>query len=294
MEHCRACGASDLVPHLRTAGEMGEKGLIPTTDAFGTALADLVRCRACGHIQLAAFPAPELLMAAYADAASHDYVDEEAGQRATARDALAHIEEHVPVGRLADLGCWVGFLLAEARTRGWEPVGVEPSAFASAYARDRLGLDVHRADLFDAPLEPGTFQAVVLADVIEHLVEPGDALRRVADLLAPGGVVYLTLPDAGSRLAKLMGRRWWSVVPTHLQYFTRHSMETLLTRTGYEPLWMGTAPKTFSAEHYLDRLGGYSPALARILVRAGRRTRIAGRMWSPDFRDRMAVIARRP
>ena len=295
---CSVCGSTGLRPHLSVAGEAGEQGLIPTTDRFGTALADIVRCPACGHMQLERFPTEEVLAEAYGDAASEDYVGEEDGQRATARLALEHIERHVGPGsrppRIADLGCWVGFLLAEARERGWEGVGVEPSEFASAYARDRLGLDVRTADLFAADLEPASFDAVVLGDVIEHLVDPGAALERVAALLRPGGVVHLALPDSGSRLARAMGARWWSVIPTHVQYFTRASLERLLLSRGYEPLWVGTAPKAFSVEYYLSRLGGYAPPLARAAVGAARATGVAGRMWAPDFRDRMAFVARRP
>jgi hypothetical protein len=46
--------------------------------------------------------------------------------------------------------------------------------------------------------------------------------------------------------------------------------------------------------YYLERLGGYSPPLARALVRGARAARVADRIWAPDFRDRMAVIARAP
>jgi SAM-dependent methyltransferase len=273
---------------------MGGAGLIPTTDRFGSALADIVRCPQCGHMQLERFPDPAVLSAAYGEAASEDYVGEEAGQRATAAMALARIERHVPRGRLLDLGCWVGFLLAEARDRGWEPVGVEPSAFAATYARERLDLEVHHADLFEAPLEPRGFDAVVMGDVIEHLVDPGAALERVHELLLPGGVVYLALPDAGSRVARLMGARWWSVIPTHVQYFTRSSLARLVRGAGFVPLWLGTAPKAFSVEYYLSRLGGYAPPVATALVGAARAAGVAGRMWAPDFRDRLALVARRP
>lgn len=282
------------MPHLSVAGDAGSQGLIPTTDRFGTALADIVRCEACGHMQLESFPPEEVLAEAYGEAASDDYVGEEAGQRATARVALERIERHVRAGRLADLGCWVGFLLAEARERGWDVVGVEPSAFASAYARERLGLEVHRTGLFEAPIDPGSCDAVVLGDVIEHLVDPGAALERVGALLRPGGVVHLALPDAGSRLARTMGARWWSVIPTHVQYFTRGSLVRLLRDRGFEPLLVTTAPKAFSVEYYLGRVGGYAPPVASALVRAARLAGVGGRMWAPDFRDRMAVVARGP
>ena len=74
------CGGSRLADHLAVAGEQGPEGLIPTTDRFGTALADIVRCGGCGHMQLQRMPPAVVLSEAYAEAASEDYIDEEAGQ----------------------------------------------------------------------------------------------------------------------------------------------------------------------------------------------------------------------
>jgi SAM-dependent methyltransferase len=293
-DRCAACGAGGLLPHLRVAGEAGEQGLTPTTDRFGTALSDIVRCPACGHMQIAPMPDREELGEAYADAASDEYLDEERGQRRTANLILDRIERYATRGALLDLGCWVGFLLDEARARGWETVGVEPSEFASRYARERLGLDVRTAELLEAELPERRFDAAFMGDVIEHLPDPGAALRRIAGLLTEDGVLCLALPDAGSRLARLMGRRWWSVIPTHVQYFTRSSLRTLLERHGYRILWTGTAPKSFTVRYYLKRTGGYAPSLARALVGGASGVRLADRLWTPDFRDRMGVIARGP
>jgi len=290
---CAACGSSDLAPHLRVSGAAGAEGLIPTTDRFGSALADIVRCNSCGHMQLARMPSEAQLAAAYAEAASDDYVEEETGQRATASADLARVERWTPGRRLLDVGCWVGFLMAQARDRGWEVEGIEPSEFASRRARERLGLDVQTTDLFDARLEPGAFDAVVLGDVLEHFPRPADVLDRVAFTLAPDGVVFLTLPDAGSRVARVMGARWWSVIPTHVQYFTRGSLATLLRRRGFEPLYIGTAPKAFSVRYYLGRLSGYSHGIADAAVGGAEAVGVADRLWAPDFRDRMAVVARR-
>lgn len=270
-----------------------EQGLIPTTDQFGTALADIVRCRVCGHSQLEHFPPEHVLEGAYGEAASEDYIEEEIGQRETARRLLARLEAVSTPGRLLDVGCWAGFLLAEARARGWEPLGLEPSAFASAYARERLGLDVRSAGLYDAELPAEHFRAVVMADVLEHLIAPGDALDRLAGVTMPGGGLCIAVPDMGSRLARMMGARWWSVLPTHMQYFTRGSLATLLRRRGWEMAAVTTAPKAFTVRYYLDRLSGYSPPLARQLVATARALRVADRLWAPDFGDRMLVIARR-
>jgi SAM-dependent methyltransferase len=289
---CAVCGSDELSLHLKVAGEAGPQGLIPSTDRFGTALADIVRCRSCGHMQLARFPDETNLADAYAEAESGDYVEEEQGQRATARIALDAIERHTHAGRVLDLGCWVGFLLDEARARGWETVGVEPSQFASAFARDHLGLDVRTADLWSGELEPGSFDAIVLGDVLEHLPEPGQALERIRALSRPRGVLYLALPDAGSRVARIMRGRWWSVIPTHVHYFTRSSLARLLNANGWQVLEQRTAPKAFTVRYYLGRTGGYSPALSRTLVGAAALAGIADRVWAPDFRDRMAVVSR--
>jgi SAM-dependent methyltransferase len=239
-------------------------------------------------------PSGIALLELYVDARADHYVGEPDGQRHTARGALAQIERHVEGRRLLDLGCWVGYLLAEARERGWDVLGVEPSAFAAAHARDVFGLDVVEEDLLTVDLPAGTFDAIVLGDVIEHLTDPLGALERIAPLLAPDGVLFLTVPDSGSRVARTMGKRWWSVIPTHVQYFSRHSLCLLLRRAGYAPLEVTTAPKTFSVRYYVSRVTGYSRPLAAALVRACEWLRIADRLWTPDFRDRMAVIARVP
>jgi SAM-dependent methyltransferase len=244
-------------------------------------------------MQLHPMPLVEDLAQAYEQAASEDYVVEAVGQRATASRALRRIEHHVPGrGRLLDLGCWVGFLLAEARERGWNTLGVEPSEFAAAYAREELGLSVLQADLLRAEVPLRAFAAITMGDVIEHLPAPGDALVRARELLAPDGVLWLALPDAGSPLARVLGRRWWSVIPTHVQYFTRASLVTLLTRHGYDVLEVATAPKAFTVRYYLQRVAGYSRPLAQALVRAAQAVGVAERLWAPDFRDRMMVIAR--
>jgi SAM-dependent methyltransferase len=170
---------------------------------------------------------------------------------------------------------------------------VEPSRFASSYARDTLGLRVQTGTVEDAELPEAAFSAVNMGDVIEHLPDPGAGLTRIRALLEPHGVVHLALPDAGSRVARRLGARWWSVLPTHVQYFTRGSMWRLLEREGFRVEWMGTAPKAFTVRYYLERLDGYSPPLAAAAVAAARRLGTADRLVWPDFRDRMAVVARR-
>lgn len=84
------------------------------------------------------------------------------------------------------------------------------------------------------------------------------------------------------------------MIPTHIHYFTRASAETMLRRHGYEPLYVATDPKSFTVRYYLDQGGGYLPAVSKRLIEVAERLGAADRMWTPDFRDRMLILARRP
>jgi SAM-dependent methyltransferase len=262
----------------------------PTSARFGATVAMVLRCRACGHAAVSELPSMDAVAEAYADAEDPVSVREEAGQTETARRALAHIEAFVRPGRVVDLGCWTGSFLVAARERGWDPVGVEPSVWASGRARER-SLDVRTSTIEAHGLPLRSARLVVLCDVLEHLLDPGAALASAAELLEPGGSLYLTVPDAGSGLARVMGRRWWSVLPMHLQYFTRSSLDELLRRNGFRIESMTTHAKVFTARYYAERLGGYAAPLERAAVGLAQRLAVDGRLVAPDLRDRVAVLA---
>ena len=291
---CPVCGAHRyrlLYPLPATGTERGvdPDAFRPSAERFGRALGEVVRCLACGHGSRHA-PSTDAVTNAYADAEDPVSLREEAGQVRTADRALARIERFVNPGLACDIGCWTGSFLVAARRRGWSAVGVEPSAWASDRARAR-GIDVRTAELDDHGLTPGSCRLVVLADVLEHRQEPGHALDVAHELLEPGGVLYATVPDAGSTLARLLGRRWWSVLPMHLQYFTRSSLTRMVESRGFDVRSARTHAKAFSARYYAERLGGYSPALEQATLKALDALRAADRLVAPNLRDRLAVLA---
>ena len=140
-----------------------------------------------------------------------------------------------------------------ARRRGFEVDGIDPSAWASDYARRKYGIAVRRGTFDEASIEPGSFGVVTMIDIIEHVAHPGDAIRKAADILGPGGLLCLVTPNAGSFAARLAGRFWWHYRPAHLAYFNRRSLETLLRRSGFSVVSRKAYVWTFSAAYLTSR-----------------------------------------
>jgi len=272
----------------RSVSDVTADALRPSSELYGQTAGRILRCRTCGHGFVEQPPEVE----EYENTEDPVTIREEPGRIATARRDLAEIERFVSPSRILDVGCWTGSFLLAARERGWEPVGIEPSKWATEQARGE-GLDVRTTTLDAHGLPPSSFGLIVLNDVIEHVTDPAASLQIIADLLEPGGSVFMATPDAGSGVARLLGRRWWSVLPMHLQYFTRGSLSLLLQRHGFRVTWMKTHAKSFSARYYAERLGGYSSSGERAALGGLRTIRRLDRIVSPDFHDRIAVLATR-
>ncbi len=268
----------------------------PASSDFGRTLSEVVRCTGCHHGSLRVTPSSSALERAYAHVEDGSSLLEEEGQTATARRDLSRVAEIVGPERrrLLDIGCWTGSLLGAATELGWQAEGVDPSSWAVERAIER-GHCAREGSLGDGALGPdASFQVVTCCDVLEHVVDPSAALAQIATLLEPGGVLFATVPDGGSVVARALGRRWWSVLPMHVQYFTRGSLRGLIEAGGLAVETMGSHPKVFTRGYYANRFGEFVPVVGPLLARGVARTRHATRPFAPDFHDRVAVIARRP
>lgn len=223
----------------------------------------IVRCAGCGLRFLSPQPTGADLDLLYGEdyyvsddsrGRGYDgYVTEAENWRRTFRDRLRDLP--ATPGKLLDVGAATGFFVEQAKASGWEASGVEPSPWAAEYARTELGVDVHTGTLESMRFDDGTFDAVTLWEVIEHLPDPGATLNEVKRILRPGGTLVLSTPDAGSLAARLSGRRWlgWRKVPEHLFFFDRPNLDRLLDQAGFRPARHRYASLTVSAGFALER-----------------------------------------
>jgi SAM-dependent methyltransferase len=153
-------------------------------------------------------------------------------------------------GRLMDIGCAGGVFLSEARSRGFEVVGLELNASMAAYARSTYQLQVLNSRIEDVGPDQWSdhFDVVTLLDCLEHVPQPLVAVKKVARWLRPGGYVFIRGPLSNSPLVRIKEglRRVLRVAkrlpgyPLDANTFNKRSLETLLELSGFQrPLWIG-------------------------------------------------------
>jgi SAM-dependent methyltransferase len=155
--------------------------------------------------------------------------------------ALTIRELPKPAGRprLLDVGFGDASFLSRMQAAGWEVAGLELDPNAVEAARS-VGLEAAQGTLEDAAYEPGSFDAITLSHVIEHLHDPVAALATCSRLLRSGGVLWLATPNFDSPGHRRFRRDWFGLdPPRHLVLFNRDALERALARTGFErPTWL--------------------------------------------------------
>lgn len=130
------------------------------------------------------------------------------------------LEKKLQKPRILDLGCGVGWLSAMLGLIG-PTVGVELSDTAVREAAQRWPyVEFRQADIMSWEYPQGAFDIVVSQEVIEHIEDQARFIQMTADLLAPGGVVILTTPNA---------RTFMALSPKARQEWTNQPLEDWLT-----------------------------------------------------------------
>lgn len=223
----------------------------------------VVLCKPCRHAFCS--PRPADLWHEYEEVVDEAYLLRQGDRLATARKVIRQIRRFASSGRLLDIGCATGDFL-EAAKEHYEVEGLELSGWAAEIARKR-GFTVHRSDL--AGFRPESpYDLLTLWGVIEHFEEPAREVRRMAQLLRPGGRVCLWTGDRDSWPARLLGKRWWYLQGQHLQIFSRSSLARAFTDAGFEMEWLGRYPLVMtlgSVGKSLQRYPALGPSAFRVL-----------------------------
>ena len=196
-----------------------------------------VRCRHCGVVARDPMPTESELDARYAALYAEERIA--CGETAMESPSVA-LDNHAryiarellgPGMKVLDFGASTGALLMRLRRHGLTVDGLETSEAARRTAESKTGAAFF---LHPSELAPESYDAVVMVEVIEHLVDPAGTLRAIRASLKPGGLLYICTPNLGGLLARLSGPRWREAqLNVHLMLFDFASLHTLLRSCGF-------------------------------------------------------------
>ncbi len=135
-------------------------------------------------------------------------------------------------GRLLDYGAGSGAFARFMASRGFQAVGLEP--FSLGKTLEEPNLRLVRAPLASVKAELGTFDVVTMWHVLEHLEHPVPLLEELRSLLAPGGVLIVSVPNFASWQSQVFRGSWFHLdPPRHLLHFEPETLTSCLTRAGF-------------------------------------------------------------
>jgi SAM-dependent methyltransferase len=231
---CHVCGCVTFEEIYPANFEGGWREAIPffLTGRTRAVHGRIVRCRDCRFM----FTSPRFSAEEYARiyAAVHAGGGGRVPPRARFTALARLVRPHESGGRFLDFGCGGGGFLDVMPDHDAIGFEVAPDVPHGTARNGRIVTGDILADSLPAVgLAPASFDFIVAWDVLEHLAEPEQQMRRLHSLLKPGGRLYLTLPNSASLVARLSGKQWNMLLLEHLWYFDPATLTKFLARCGF-------------------------------------------------------------
>jgi 2-polyprenyl-3-methyl-5-hydroxy-6-metoxy-1,4-benzoquinol methylase len=195
-------------------------------------------------------------------------------------DLIDVITRRLPQGAsIVDIGSGDGAQMALLAPRGFRMTGVERDTKSVSLQGEHTQVFEGSAESLPAQLPRGSFDGVMFKQVLEHLVDPVSALRNAAQLLKPGGVMFVEVPNNESAIAQQSGLSWEHMdVPRHINFFTPQTLQATAAAAGLavEGSFFNEYCRYFAdgyiavEQRIFDHLGGAQPALRNSPARAWR------------------------
>ena len=235
---CPLCDASDSLEVMVAdcSGHAIYKPPLPGAQRW-------MECWQCGHVFVDGYFTPEALKILFSSTQENQVPGHDVENQ---RYAWAHVLETVSglrsslEGRWLDVGFGNGSLLTTAAEFGYDVVGIDLREESVRLMRE-AGYDAHAVELDEFRADE-PFDVVSMADVLEHMPFPKRALQRVWELLRPGGLLFLSMPNADSFVWQVLSRNganpYWGEIE-HYHNFGRKRLCALLDECGFDAVRYG-------------------------------------------------------
>jgi SAM-dependent methyltransferase len=157
-------------------------------------------------------------------------------------EILGWIQRHKPSGEFFEIGCGMGYFLDYARRNGYTVSGIEYAELGVQTCQTKFGLNVQRGSFEELALQPDRYDVMFMGDVLEHLIQPLEMLRKAHSMLKPSGVLAAEVPSmfnsitgrlavAGMRV--LRTKKKMAMPPYHVNEFTPKTLRSMIERAGF-------------------------------------------------------------
>jgi 2-polyprenyl-3-methyl-5-hydroxy-6-metoxy-1,4-benzoquinol methylase len=169
------------------------------------------------------------------------YINNKIAQRAAiVLDKIKHS------GKLLDVGCGEGFVLAFFKKLGWLVEGIDFSDFGLLNLNPSLINEFEKGDVYEILnkklISQDKYDVLWLGNVLEHVLDPVFLLKNLKMLLAKNGILVITVPNDASKYQELLfseeyvDKKWWIIAPDHISYFNYQTLQNTCSSAGFKVL----------------------------------------------------------
>jgi len=214
---------------------------------------DIVACPDCGFLYADTIADKTAYSRYYADHSKYSDQGTSTGGGGDARDqarieiTARDIAHHLPDSKahIVDIGCANGGMLAAMRDLGYRHLlGVDPSPDCVANTARFFGIPARQGWLGAMPSMEQPADLIILSHVLEHVLDLAEATSSLRELLSPGGLVYVEVPDA-TRYVDCLVAPFQDFNTEHINHFNPAALSNLMAAHGFAAVAEGT--KTIEA-----------------------------------------------
>lgn len=266
----------------------------------------VVRCSSCGLVfnnpqifkqEISEIYTEDYYKSTFPALGYEDYAANKNDIQHSFRRRMPHLKKYSRGNSLLDVGSACGFFLEVAAESGFQPEGIDCSQWATDYARKNMNFPVYTGLVDTYPWPAGRkYDVITCWDVIEQLPDPKSVFSKIYALLAPGGVLALTVRDINSFMAKSMKTKWIHFRPREKYvYFSKKTVRDFLTRLGFEmeEMTFQHAGKDCTFEILAKKLSHSSPLIGKLAAGTFKALGLWNKTLYLNFMDSMLVIARK-
>ncbi len=194
----------------------------------------IFQCNSCDLYQLDPLPSLEVRTKFYNGNSNIDYYQSRLNHKfKRAKSKIKSLQKYIKSNgkQFLDIGCSIGSYVGAAKDLGFTAHGIDLSNEAVKQAQ----INFPNAQFYTQSIEQRLAESDVkydlinCRDVIEHVTDLNEFVKPVSELLNPGGVLYVTTPDAGHIRVPKNFESWKHVhTPDHVFYFNKKNLVTLL------------------------------------------------------------------